>query len=390
MEATVAIVTPPPGVARGWDLADAETEGWDVKKVKQWITDNADTMTEPDTVANGFEFVHISDLVKAPVATSWLTRGLLTQNCLACLFGDSGTLKSFLGVDLGASIASGKKFLNEFANSKPGPVFYVAGEGGPGYPARIQAWLISRNIANPEKIPFFVSRGAAYFLDRHSAEAANEAVEKLSQQYGSPVLIIVDTLSRNFGPGDENSTADMTAFVGAMDTLKTKFNCSVLLIHHSGLADKSRGRGSSVLRGALDFEYKIERGKSDDVLTVSCTKAKDCEPPAPFSFIPRSVDVGWTDPETNEGLTSITLELTETSQAPGMKLTKARKVALDALKNLYAGEGVHVDIWKNAAYEAGISSSEDTNAKWKAFKRAKNDLMTMQLVECNDDYCKPL
>jgi len=31
----------------------------------------------------------------------------------------------------------------------------------------------------------------------------------------SPVLVVIDTVARNFGPGDENSTKDMSTFIQA-------------------------------------------------------------------------------------------------------------------------------------------------------------------------------
>jgi hypothetical protein len=36
-----------------------------------------------------------------------------------------------------------------------------------------------------------------------------ESVRHLAENHGEPVLIVVDTLARNFGNGDENSTKDM-------------------------------------------------------------------------------------------------------------------------------------------------------------------------------------
>lgn len=97
----------------------------------------------------------------------------------------------------------------------------------------------------------------------------------------TPQLVILDTLARCFGPGDENSTQDMTRFVAACDEIRSRWRCAVLLIHHSGLSDKTRSRGSSALRAALDAEYRLER--TDASLLLTATKMKDAEPPAPPS-----------------------------------------------------------------------------------------------------------
>ena len=61
---------------------------------------------------------------------------------------------------------------------------------------------------------------------------------------GLPVLIVVDTLARNFRGGDENQTADLNQFVAMMDDLKARYaSCTILIVHHTGHGDKQRGRG---------------------------------------------------------------------------------------------------------------------------------------------------
>jgi hypothetical protein len=401
-ETIVDIVAPPSDVPRGWDAADAEAEGWTGEQTSQWITTNVvvddiidstgfeQETSEPRT---GFEVICIADLLSQTFSIQWLIKNILTQNCLACIFGAPGELKSFFSLALGLSLATVKKFLNSFDVLAPGPVFYIAGEGFHGIAARVRAWIHANDITSLEDIPFFVSKSAASFLDKESAEAVLDAVEQLSQQHGSPVLIIVDTVSRNFGPGNENDTSDMAGFVTVMDQLKSYFNCAVLLIHHSGLSDKDRARGSSVLRAALDFEYKIQRIPGSDIRTISCTKAKDCEPLKPFSVVPCPVPLGLTDPETGDEQTSIILEMTDTPQGAGRaKLTGARRIALEVLQAIYSSKTtpIHIDEWRTKAFDAGISASSDPSSKQKAFKRAVSGLLDMQLIECKGDYYEPL
>jgi len=49
-------------------------------------------------------------------------------------------------------------------------------------------------------------------LDEGNAKSVANAAASLTRQYGKPSLVIIDTLNRNFGNGDENNTADMTRF----------------------------------------------------------------------------------------------------------------------------------------------------------------------------------
>lgn len=77
-------------------------------------------------------------------------------------------------------------------------------------------------------------------------------MDALAVECGKPQLIVVDTLARNFGEGDENNTADMNAFVAAMDDLRSRYpGSTVLVVHHTGHAEKGRSRGSMAFKGAL-------------------------------------------------------------------------------------------------------------------------------------------
>jgi hypothetical protein len=127
-------------------------------------------------------------------------------------------------------------------------------------------------------IPLFKSERAAQFLDPVSVKAVSDAVASLAIQHGAPSLIIIDTLARNFGAGDENNTKDMSEFVVAVDDLKARFpSAAVLIIHHSGHAEKQRARGAMALKGALDTEYRVE--KDGPAVRLINTKMKDAEPP---------------------------------------------------------------------------------------------------------------
>ena len=107
----------------------------------------------------------------------------------------------------------------------------------------------------------------------------------------TPNLVVIDTVARCFGSGDENSTRDMNNFVKAVDKIKKKYGCTVLLVHHTGHGTQERGRGSSVLIGALDSEYKIKKSE-DNIVTLSCTNMKDGVEPKPMNMEFATVDLG--------------------------------------------------------------------------------------------------
>ncbi len=245
-----------------------------------------------------------------PKAPDWLIGSLLEKDTLSQYFGDPGCGKTFIGVDMACCVATGTEFHG--LRVSEGPVVYIAGEGQNGLQRRFQAWQ-SRHRVSLETAPLFVSTVPASFCDPASIPIVQTAIDGIGEK---PVAIFIDTLARNFGPGDENSTQDMTEFISSLDTIRAKYHCAIILIHHSGHGDKSRGRGSMALKGALDAEYRLEKDETGTVRLTN-TKMKDFEPPAPMAFKIRSVELGIKD-EYGQEITGGILDGIE-YQAPAQK-----------------------------------------------------------------------
>ncbi|MFP4473997.1 MAG: AAA family ATPase [Desulfatibacillaceae bacterium] len=347
------------------------------------------------TEKRGFQFISVEELLSGPKPVDWLVSGYLEAGCLAEIFGDAGSMKSFLALDISLSIATGSDWHGH--KVKRGAVFYIAGEGFTGFGRRVKAWEIGHQ-KSLSGAPFFLSTGAASFLDNGGAAEVGKAADDLARKHGSPNLIVVDTVARNFGPGDENATIDMSSFVSIMDALRTRFGAAVLLIHHTGQSDKGRARGAYALKAALDFEYRLEVQGTTRVLT--CTKPKDFEDPDSLVFQPETVVLpGWQD-RNDQFATSVVLRRQEgvlPVQDCRQSLTGAKKVCLDSLYEALKEKGedrrgrreVHIEHWRQASYRNGISRSEDQHSKKKAFRRALTGLLDSSYVETSDDYYWP-
>jgi len=109
-------------------------------------------------------------------------------------------------------------------------------------------------------------------LNDNSAYAVAEGIEQFSKQHGEVGLVCFDTVARNFGAGNENSTEDMTKFIYNLDRFVGKGR-NRLLVHHTGHNNTERARGSSVLKAAVDVEYRMVKGENQ--ITLSNTKMKD-------------------------------------------------------------------------------------------------------------------
>lgn len=350
-----------------------------------------------------FSFISAEEIVQNHKKVDWIIKPYLDAGSLAVLFGEAGVMKSFVALDIGLSVATGADWHGSPIR-KNGPVFYLAGEGFTGLSCRIRAWSINQNI-ELAGIPFFISEQPAQLLDTSNSNEVVIAIEKLRTSQGSPVLIIIDTLNRNFGPGDENSTADMTRFISTIDThIRNRYACAVMIIHHSGLATKERARGASALHAALDWEYLLKKG-TDDSKILSCTKVKDHASPPTISFKPKTISLDpWVDELDGKVVTSCVIQKAENPSkiSESGLLQGAKKIAFETLKKLVEPgkdklndytlndfNGIHIDIWRKAAYEANISKSRSSNSKKKAFQRATSSLLDDDYVEVKNDYWRP-
>ena len=191
--------------------------------------------------------------------TNWLVKDYIEQNTTGLFFGDPGSYKSFLALDIAYHCASGKDWHG--CKVVKGPVYYIAGEGHGGIVRRQEAW-IKHHEPDLSDMHFRLTEGAMDFYDAKSAELITRDIEEWAETAGNPVLIVIDTLARNFN-GDENSAGDMGKFINNVNQyLRVPFGCVVLIVHHTGHSEKKRARGSTALRAGIDFEYRVEKAMS--------------------------------------------------------------------------------------------------------------------------------
>lgn len=199
----------------------------------------------------------------------WLIDKLFPVGSLVGLFGKSGDGKSFVALDWALSVAEGTDWLGR--SVRQGAVVYVAAEGGRSIPKRIAAWMKHHRVKTISDA-FFLLEG----VQVRSQEDVELLVAQMSKRTSfEPALIVIDTLARCFGDGDENSTKEMNQFVNGLAWLQQQTQAAVMVVHHSGLASQDRERGSTALRGAADVMIRVLKKRK--LITVENNKQKDDE-----------------------------------------------------------------------------------------------------------------
>jgi phage/plasmid primase-like uncharacterized protein len=238
------------------------------------------------------------DFCAQPSPISWLVKRWIQSQALVMVHGPSGGGKTFVVLDWCLRMASGTE---DWAGHKvrQGNVVYLAGEGHHGLRGRVAAW---KHHHKAGKLAMWLSKDGC---DLNTPTGYLKVVEQVRMLKDRPSVIVVDTLHR-FLSGDENSAQDAKTMLDACNALMQEFNCSVILVHHTGVSDEAqhRARGSSAWRGALDIEISIVPGKNDQPMQIIQRKSKDAELAETIHVELQQVAIpGWRD-EDNQQVTS--------------------------------------------------------------------------------------
>lgn len=245
------------------------------------------TITDPGTgEIRRALFVEAGDLVANLRPTQWLVRGYLETDALSMVFGPSGVGKSFVMVDLACCIATGTPWHHQAVTA--GAVYYIAGEGHNGIAKRMAAWQKESGVSLAGA-PIYKSVHAVSMMDDEAVSGVVAEIDARVAAGGKkPVAVIIDTLARNMGDGDENDAKDANKFVESLDILRRTYGCNVVVVHHSGHVE-GRARGSSAFKAAMDQE--IEVAAAGRGVTIRVTKMKDAETPPERRFMLKSVEL---------------------------------------------------------------------------------------------------
>lgn len=331
---------------------------------------------------------------------NWLVKGLVPEKSLIHIYGPTASFKTFFTVELFYCVATGINFFG--LDVTQGPVVYIAGEGHHGLKPRIKAQVV-RHGKPAENI--FISDLPAKLSDEQNIQ---DIIDSIKIACPDVKLIVVDTLHRNMGDGDENSASDIAKILSGLDRIKNETGASILLVHHTGHGNNDRARGSSAIRAAMDVEYSIVF--KNGLVTMTCTKSKDFEEPSPKKFKPTSVNTGWFD-EDGFPITSIVLEEVGSFYEPQVNnLTPLQQQSLADLARLILDEGISpsqemidamtaqhqgvepperiidVVVWRKSFTDNYIEDGKLPNSAGRSFRRIKNDLLDAQVIQNFQDY----
>ncbi len=268
----------------------------------------------------------------------WLIDGFLPKSGPATIFGHPGSGKTFLALDIAASVAEGRAWAGR--DVAGGPVFYVIAEGLTGFKNRIAAMLDSGRLSRTAPFAYIPTA-----IDLQSPTGDTPALiatlKHFAARTGSPpALIVIDTLSKTFGAGKEN-TDDMAAYVANCERIAAEFEAVTLIIHHRP-RNGDNERGHTSLRGGVVASVVVE---GEAIRTATTVKQKDGQAGERIAFQLNPVALG----SNSRGLevTTCLVEILDNDDAhEGVpchgarnRLSGQKKIAFEALEMAIALHG---------------------------------------------------
>lgn len=302
------------------------------------FADGSKLLQVPDQVRavmkDRFQVTWFDDVNNSP-AKEEIVKGLIGAGEFSLWVAKPGTAKSVLLCDIGCHIAAGKDWHGKAV--KQGLVVFFAAERKSLTERRIAAWRKKHDVTG---IPFAVVGGkldlTANAID---AKALAVTIKALEAKSGLPChLVILDTVTRTFGAGDQNSSKDMQRYIQSADELNRATGAHVAAIHHSGWVG-DRGKGAVDLDGAVDVSYGISvvgKGPSK-VFRLECTGANDGDEGDITSFRLDSVELG-TDADGNVTTAPVVVQV-DGSKHDGSNLKGNTGKALEALERAIEEHG---------------------------------------------------
>ena len=229
--------------------------------------------------------VRVGQIPTQETPQRWLVEQLWGASSVGLIGGAPKCSKTWLGLDLALSVATGTACLGQYAVPQPGPVLvYLAEDAFPIVRQRVEGMAQHRGL-DLQQVQIYVITAPSLRLDRpqHRGQLLQTA------QRLRPRLLLLDPLVRLHGI-DENNASEVAELLAYIRTLQRQLDLSVILVHHTrkngaaGIAAGQALRGSSDLHAFGDSNLYLQRTK-ERLLLSSEHRAAPAAPPVYLELV---------------------------------------------------------------------------------------------------------
>jgi hypothetical protein len=229
--------------------------------------------------------VRVGDIPREDQPRRWLVDQLWGDSSVGLIGGAPKCSKTWLGLDLALSVATGTACLGKYAVPRAGPVLvYLAEDALPVLRERVAGMARHRGLLLAD-VQMHVITAPTLRLDRdpHRSRLL-ETAKRLR-----PRLLLLDPLVRLHGI-DENNAGEVAGLLAYFRALQRQLDLSVILVHHTrknaagGTAAGQGLRGSSDLHAFGDSNLYLRRTR-ERLLLSSEHRAAPASPPVYLELV---------------------------------------------------------------------------------------------------------
>jgi len=188
----------------------------------------------------------VSQIDRQATGPRWLVRHLWAHQAVGFIGGPPKCCKSWLGLDLAISIASGTACLGRFEVIHPGPTLVYLAEDALGHVRDRVTGICRHRGLDLKTLDLHVITADALRLDRTGDQ--QRLHEALIQH--RPRLLLLDPLIR-LHRLDENSSGEISGLLSFLRQLQREHGTAIALVHH--MSKKARAQLGQALRGSSDL-----------------------------------------------------------------------------------------------------------------------------------------
>lgn len=228
---------------------------------------------------DGLPVRQASDLEPQLDQNRWLIEGLWGRSAIGLIGGAPKCCKTWVGLDLAVSTASGTAAIGRYQVRATGPALvYLAEDALPQVRARIES-LCRRRGLDLGTLDVHVITVPVLRLDLAcDQQRLARTIARLK-----PAMLLLDPRVRMHRL-DENSAAEISGLLGYVRDLQRSHDVAIALVHHASKKQRSQPgqalRGSSDLHAIGDSNLYLARKGEHIILTIEHRAAPSPEPVA--------------------------------------------------------------------------------------------------------------
>lgn len=197
------------------------------------------------------DWMSAAEFTGEPPPREWLVQGMIPMNTVSLLYGDGGTGKSLIALQLAVSTVLGRLWIGK--QPVCGPVIYYSAEDDRAELHRRLGAICRHHLSSTGTL------GMLHVADMAGKDALLASIGKktgaltpsavlnsLNVRVSAirPKLVVLDTLADIY-PGNENDRTQVRHFIGLLRGLAIRHRCAVLTLAHPSLSGIASGTGAS-------------------------------------------------------------------------------------------------------------------------------------------------